>query len=233
MGRLEGKVAVILGAAGEGNMGQVIARRFAREGARCRRGGPAGRAARGAGDGAGRARTRSATSRARPRSSRWPRRRSTPTGASTWPSTAPGWGLMAKLLETTRGADRQADGAAVQGTVLLPAGVRRADGASGRRLDHHHVLRIGVRAALQPRGLHRHQGRARCAGALLRQRVRTEGRASQLDRARADRDADDRARTVAARARGGVSQGIPARPHRHDRGHRERGTLARDGGDAS
>lgn len=34
MGRLEGKVAVILGAAGEGNMGQTIARRFAREGAR-------------------------------------------------------------------------------------------------------------------------------------------------------------------------------------------------------
>ena len=35
MGRLEGKVAVILGAAGEGNMGQTIARRFSREGARC------------------------------------------------------------------------------------------------------------------------------------------------------------------------------------------------------
>jgi NAD(P)-dependent dehydrogenase (short-subunit alcohol dehydrogenase family) len=32
--RLEGRVAVILGAAGEGNMGQVIARRFAAEGAR-------------------------------------------------------------------------------------------------------------------------------------------------------------------------------------------------------
>lgn len=35
MGRLEGKVAVILGAAGEGNMGQTIARRFSREGASC------------------------------------------------------------------------------------------------------------------------------------------------------------------------------------------------------
>jgi 2-hydroxycyclohexanecarboxyl-CoA dehydrogenase len=35
MGRLEGKVAVILGAAGQGNMGQTIARRFSREGARC------------------------------------------------------------------------------------------------------------------------------------------------------------------------------------------------------
>ena len=34
MGRINGKVAVILGAAGEGNMGQVIARRFAGEGAR-------------------------------------------------------------------------------------------------------------------------------------------------------------------------------------------------------
>jgi len=34
MGRIEGKVAVVLGAAGEGNMGQVIARRFAGEGAR-------------------------------------------------------------------------------------------------------------------------------------------------------------------------------------------------------
>jgi 2-hydroxycyclohexanecarboxyl-CoA dehydrogenase len=34
MGRINGKVAVVLGAAGEGNMGQVIARRFAREGAR-------------------------------------------------------------------------------------------------------------------------------------------------------------------------------------------------------
>jgi NAD(P)-dependent dehydrogenase (short-subunit alcohol dehydrogenase family) len=34
MGQIDGKVAVILGAAGEGNMGQVIARRFAREGAR-------------------------------------------------------------------------------------------------------------------------------------------------------------------------------------------------------
>lgn len=34
MSRLEGKVAVILGAAGEGNMGQVMARRFAAEGAR-------------------------------------------------------------------------------------------------------------------------------------------------------------------------------------------------------
>jgi 2-hydroxycyclohexanecarboxyl-CoA dehydrogenase len=33
MGRINGKVAVILGAAGEGNMGQVIARRFASEGA--------------------------------------------------------------------------------------------------------------------------------------------------------------------------------------------------------
>ena len=34
MGRLEGKVAVVLGAASTGNMGQVIARRFAAEGAR-------------------------------------------------------------------------------------------------------------------------------------------------------------------------------------------------------
>ncbi len=34
MARLDGKVAVILGAAGEGNMGQSIARRFAGEGAR-------------------------------------------------------------------------------------------------------------------------------------------------------------------------------------------------------
>jgi NAD(P)-dependent dehydrogenase (short-subunit alcohol dehydrogenase family) len=34
MGRINGKVAVVLGAAGEGNMGQVIARRFAGEGAR-------------------------------------------------------------------------------------------------------------------------------------------------------------------------------------------------------
>lgn len=34
MGRLQGKVAVVLGAAGAGNMGQVIARRFADEGAK-------------------------------------------------------------------------------------------------------------------------------------------------------------------------------------------------------
>jgi NAD(P)-dependent dehydrogenase (short-subunit alcohol dehydrogenase family) len=34
MGRIEGKVAVVLGAAGTDNMGQVIARRFAQEGAR-------------------------------------------------------------------------------------------------------------------------------------------------------------------------------------------------------
>lgn len=34
MSRLDGKVAVILGAAGQDNMGQVIARRFAQEGAR-------------------------------------------------------------------------------------------------------------------------------------------------------------------------------------------------------
>lgn len=34
MGRIKDKVAVILGAAGEGNMGQIIARRFAAEGAR-------------------------------------------------------------------------------------------------------------------------------------------------------------------------------------------------------
>ncbi len=34
MGRLEGKVAVVLGAANPGNMGQVIARRFAAEGAK-------------------------------------------------------------------------------------------------------------------------------------------------------------------------------------------------------
>ena len=33
MGRLEGKTAVILGAASIGNMGQVVARTFAREGA--------------------------------------------------------------------------------------------------------------------------------------------------------------------------------------------------------
>jgi NAD(P)-dependent dehydrogenase (short-subunit alcohol dehydrogenase family) len=33
-GRLEGKVAVVLGAAGPGNMGQVVARRFAAEGSR-------------------------------------------------------------------------------------------------------------------------------------------------------------------------------------------------------
>ena len=33
MGRLAGKVAYVLGAAGRGNMGQVIARRFAEEGA--------------------------------------------------------------------------------------------------------------------------------------------------------------------------------------------------------
>jgi 2-hydroxycyclohexanecarboxyl-CoA dehydrogenase len=34
MGRLDGKVAVVVGAAGRGNMGQAIARRFAAEGAR-------------------------------------------------------------------------------------------------------------------------------------------------------------------------------------------------------
>ncbi|MFO1377359.1 MAG: SDR family oxidoreductase [Steroidobacteraceae bacterium] len=34
MGRLEGKVAIVLGAAGHDNMGQVIARRFATEGAK-------------------------------------------------------------------------------------------------------------------------------------------------------------------------------------------------------
>ena len=34
MGRLEGKGAVIVGAAGRDNMGQVMARTFAREGAR-------------------------------------------------------------------------------------------------------------------------------------------------------------------------------------------------------
>ncbi len=34
MGRLDGKSAIVLGAAGAGNMGQVIARRFAEEGAR-------------------------------------------------------------------------------------------------------------------------------------------------------------------------------------------------------
>ncbi len=34
MGRLEGKTAVVLGAAGRDNMGQVMARTFAREGAR-------------------------------------------------------------------------------------------------------------------------------------------------------------------------------------------------------
>ena len=33
MGRLAGKVAIVLGAAGAGNMGQVIARRFRDEGA--------------------------------------------------------------------------------------------------------------------------------------------------------------------------------------------------------
>jgi NAD(P)-dependent dehydrogenase (short-subunit alcohol dehydrogenase family) len=34
MGRIDGKVAVVLGAAGEGNMGQIVARRLAREGAK-------------------------------------------------------------------------------------------------------------------------------------------------------------------------------------------------------
>src|SRR5260370_40123620 len=34
MGKLDGKIAVVLGAAGEGNMGQAIARRFFLEGAR-------------------------------------------------------------------------------------------------------------------------------------------------------------------------------------------------------
>jgi len=34
MGRLQGKSIIVLGAAGEGNMGQVMARRFAAEGAR-------------------------------------------------------------------------------------------------------------------------------------------------------------------------------------------------------
>ncbi len=34
MGRIDGKIAVVLGAAGEGNMGQVIARRLAHEGAK-------------------------------------------------------------------------------------------------------------------------------------------------------------------------------------------------------
>ena len=34
MGRLDGKVAVVMGATREGNMGQAIARRFMEEGAR-------------------------------------------------------------------------------------------------------------------------------------------------------------------------------------------------------
>ncbi|MDE2463680.1 MAG: SDR family oxidoreductase, partial [Alphaproteobacteria bacterium] len=34
MGRLAGKIAIVLGAAGPGNMGQVIAQRFSQEGAK-------------------------------------------------------------------------------------------------------------------------------------------------------------------------------------------------------
>ena len=39
-----------------------------------------------------------------------------------------GWGLMAKLLDTTEEQLDQLVGAAVQGPVLLPAGLRRPHG---------------------------------------------------------------------------------------------------------
>ncbi len=190
MGRLEGKVAVILGAASEGNMGQTIARRFAREGARTvvagRKAAPLEALAaeldgRHAICDITRKAEVEAVAKAAVDGLRARRHR----------NQLHGLGPDGQATRDHRGADRSADGTAVQGAVFLSAGVRGADVPGRRRLDHHDVLGLGVCAPVQPRGLYRHEGGHRRAGALLRERVRRPRCQGQLDCAGAHGHAND------------------------------------------
>ena len=190
MGRLEGKVAVILGAAGEGNMGQTIARRFSREGARCvvagrrphrcRRSQPKSAVG-----------MQSATSRVRPTSKRWRKLPSTPVVESTLRSIAR-VGADGEAPRYHRGADRPPDRAAVQGPLFFLqvfAGLMAQSGG-GSIITMSSASVYALLTTTPPISAPRPAPMRWYAASRTSSCARREG---QFDRAGTDRHTDDRA----------------------------------------
>ncbi len=188
MGRIDGKVAVVLGAAGEGNMGQVIARRLAREGAQVivagRKEAPLRALARELnGEHCICDVTRSADTLALANFARQSG------GRLDVAVNCTGWAPMTKLLEVKEEELDKLCALQFKGVYFFLQHMVAQMAAGRRRLDRADVLRLGVRAALQPRRVHRHQIRRRRAGTLFRERVRRQGHPGQLHRTRSDRAA--------------------------------------------
>jgi NAD(P)-dependent dehydrogenase (short-subunit alcohol dehydrogenase family) len=173
MGRLEGKVAVVLGAAARDNMGQVIARRLGREGARLVVG---GRHADALAALAERARRQALDLRHHEEirlSMRLRRSPPTLTGVVDIAINCTGWGLMAKLLETTEEQVDKLTALQFKGPYFFLQTFCALMSQSGGGSIVTISSASGVCTALQPCCIHRHQSRHRRARALLCERVRT------------------------------------------------------------
>lgn len=157
MGRLDDKVAVVLGAAGTGNMGQVIARRFAREGARVMVAGRhAAPLAELAADVGGRSAVCDITRKADLESLAAATRAAF--GRIDIAVNCTGWGLMTKLMDTTEEQLDRVTALQFKGTffflqVFVGAAAESGGGsvitissASVYALLHHHAAYIGTKA---------------------------------------------------------------------------------------
>ena len=227
MGRLEGKVAVVLGAAGEGNMGQVIARRFAREGARCvvagRQAAPLEVLATEIG---GRAATCDITRKAEVES--LGQLAVDAYGRVDVAINCTGWGLMAKLLETSEEQIDKLTALQFKGPYFFLqvfCGLMSQSGggsiitissASVYALLYNHAAYIGTKAGAD--------ALVRCfANEFGSRGVKVNSIAPGLTATpMTERD------TSLPGLRGGLPQGVSARAHRHHRGHRQRRALARN-----
>jgi NAD(P)-dependent dehydrogenase (short-subunit alcohol dehydrogenase family) len=168
MARLDGKVAVILGAASRDNMGQVMARVFAREGARIMVAGRQEEPLRAIAAEIGGVhalcditRKTDVEALAEATVNRF--------GKVDIAINCTGWGLLAKLLDTTEEQIDKLMDLQFKGPYFFLQGVRGAHGRGRWRLGHHGLVRLGARPAQQSCRVHRHQGQgAKRSYAVLR-----------------------------------------------------------------
>ena len=214
MGRLQGKIAVVLGAAGEGNMGQVIARRFAAEGATVvvagRQLAPLQTLANEIG---GLALACDITQKADVLA--LVERTVAVYGRLDVAVNATGWGLMGKILDTTEEQLDKVSALQFKGPYFFLQSVVPAMVKSGGRFHHPHHLRVGLSGVATPCRLHRDQSGRRRAYALFRQRVRRQGHPHQFHRTGIDNDSHDAQGRRSARFAGGVRPGVSLGPHWH------------------
>jgi 2-hydroxycyclohexanecarboxyl-CoA dehydrogenase len=223
MNRIANKVAVVLGAAGSGNMGQVIARRFAAEGARVVVAGRAEAALEALAEEIGGAQavcdiTRSADVAAL---ARFARERF---GRLDIAVNCTGWAPMTKLLEVREEELDRLCALQFKGvyfflqnmvTEIAASGggsIVQMSSASAYALLYNHAAYIATKSA--------GDALVRCfANEFGAKGVRVNSIAPGLTASPID---------AAARSPGSIPQGVPVGANRHGAGYRQRGALARE-----